>query len=142
MTDVMVRRFIAAPREEVFAAWLDPASQAQWMLPGDVTLATIESDPRAGGKFRIVMEHGGNGVDHWGEYLTIDPPSLLSFTWISAHTNRLTTIVTIEFREHDGGTELILTHRGLPPEQIASHEKGWGDIVRNLERIKSSPARA
>jgi uncharacterized protein YndB with AHSA1/START domain len=138
MTDVMVRRFIAAPRDEVFAAWLDPASQARWMLPGNATLATIESDPRVGGKFRIVMEHGGNGVDHWGEYLTIDPPSLLSFTWISAYTNGLTTIVTIEFHDRDGGTELILTHRGLPPEQVAAHEQGWSDIVGKLERVISS----
>jgi uncharacterized protein YndB with AHSA1/START domain len=130
MTDVVVRRFLPLPRERVFAAWLDPASQAQWMLPGDVTTATIESDPRVGGQFRIVMEHGRGNVEHWGEYLTIDPPSLLSFTWISANTNFLPTIVTIELHERDNGTELILTHRGLPPEKLAPHEQGWSDIVR------------
>ena len=135
MTDVVVRRFLPVPREQVFAAWLDPLSQAQWMLPGNVTAATIESDPRVGGRFRIVMEHGGEGVEHWGEYVTIDPPSLLSFTWISAVTDLMTTTVTIELLEADGGTELILTHRGLPPTKAAEHEKGWSDIVRKAGEI-------
>ena len=132
MTDVVVRRFIPVPRERAFAAWLNPASLVQWMLPGDVTNANVEADPRVGGAFRIVMEHGGSGADHWGEYVTIDPPSLLSFTWISAATDRLTTAVTIEFHERDGGTELVLTHRGLPPSKVASHQGGWGDIVRKM----------
>jgi uncharacterized protein YndB with AHSA1/START domain len=78
------------------------------------------------------MEHGRGGSEHWGEYLAIDPPSLLSFTWISAATNRLPTTVTIEFHERGGGTELVLTHRGLPPAQAAPHQNGWGDIVRKF----------
>lgn len=132
MTDVVVRRFIPVPRERAFAAWLDPASVVRWMLPGDVTHATVELDPRVGGRFRIVMEHGGGDADHWGEYVTIDAPLLLVFTWISAATDRLPTTVTVEFHERQGGTEVVLTHRGLPPGKVASHEKGWGDIVRKM----------
>jgi uncharacterized protein YndB with AHSA1/START domain len=138
MTDVVVRRFLPIPREQVFAAWLDPVSQAQWMLPGGVTLATIESDPRVGGKFRIVMEHGGSDKEHWGEYLVIEPPSLLSFTWISANTNLLTTIVTVELQQRDDGTQLILTHRGLPPAKVADHEKGWSDIIHKAGQTLAS----
>ncbi len=55
---LVVRRVIPVPRDEVFAAWLDPANRAQWMRPGDVTKATVEVDARVGGKFRIVMIHG------------------------------------------------------------------------------------
>ena len=35
----------------------------------------------------------------------------------------------------DGGTELVLTRRGLPERQIEPHRKGWGDIVRKLGEI-------
>jgi uncharacterized protein YndB with AHSA1/START domain len=77
------------------AAWLDPKSLAQWMLPGDVAHTTVEIDPRVGGKFRIVMAHGRGDADHWGEYPIIDPPSLLSFTWISANTELQPSVVTI-----------------------------------------------
>jgi uncharacterized protein YndB with AHSA1/START domain len=48
---LVVRRLIPVPREQVFAAWLDPASLAQWMRPGDdLTRATAEVDARLGGK--------------------------------------------------------------------------------------------
>ena len=136
MTDVVVRRLISASRERAFAAWLDPKS----LLPGDVSNASVEADARVGGQFRIVMEHGRGGAEHWGEYLVIDPPQLLSFTWISAATDRLPTVVTIEFHERDGGTEIVLTHRGLPPAQGAPHQNGWGDIVRKFGDAVSSAA--
>lgn len=134
--EVVIHRLIAAPRERVFAAWLDPQSVVQWMQPGDVARATAEIDARVGGKFRIVMEHGRGGAEHWGEYLEIDPPSRLAFTWTSEHTDLQPTVVTIELRESGGGTELTLTHRRLPEAQVESHRQGWGDIVRKLgERV-------
>jgi len=40
--------------------------------------------------------------------------------------------VTIEFLERDRGTELILTHRRLPPMQVESHRRGWTDILRAI----------
>jgi uncharacterized protein YndB with AHSA1/START domain len=129
---LVVRRLIRVPRELVFAAWLDPASLAQWMCPGSVTGATVEVDPRVGGAFRIVM-HGHRDGEHWGEYLIIEPPSLLSFNWISVNTDRKPTLVTVEFHEREAGTEVILTQRLLPPAKLDAHEKGWADILRKLE---------
>ncbi len=81
---LVVRRQMAVPRERVFEAWLDSESLAHWMRPGNLTHATVTLDPRVGGGFRIVMEGQPDGcVEHHGEYLAIEPPSLLSFTWIS-----------------------------------------------------------
>ena len=130
---LVVRRVMAVPREEVFAAWLDPASLQRWMRPGDVDRATVEVDPRVGGRFRIVMHHGGRSDAHWGEYLAIEPPSRLSFTWISEYTELQPTIVTVELLERNGGTEVVLTHRRLPPARRDSHRNGWGSILGKLE---------
>ena len=130
---LVVRRLISVPRELVFAAWLDPVSLAQWMCPGSVTGATVEIDPRVGGQFRIVMHHAQGDEEHRGAYLVIEPPALLSFTWISAHTGQRSTVVTIELNEHGGGTELILTHRRLPSAEVDAHKRGWTDIARKLE---------
>ena len=81
---LVVRRQMAVPRERVFEAWLDSESLAHWMRPGNITHATVTVDPRVGGGFRIVMEGRPHGVRRApGEYLAIEPPSLLSFTWIS-----------------------------------------------------------
>ncbi len=131
---LVVRRVIPVPRERVFAAWLDPVGMTRWLCAGKVTRATAELDARVGGAFRIVMHHDDTDYQHDGVYLAIDPPSLLSFTWISAATERGPSVVTIEFLERDGGaaTEVVLTHRGLPPAQVEGHRRGWGDIVGKL----------
>lgn len=131
---LVVRRQIAVPRERVFEAWLDSDSLAHWMRPGDSTTATVTVDPRVGGGFRIVMDGATHGaVEHLGEYLAIEPPSLLSFTWISEKTDHRPTVVTIEFHQRGTGTELVLTHRRLPPTAVEAHRQGWTDIVRLLD---------
>jgi uncharacterized protein YndB with AHSA1/START domain len=134
---LVVRRQMALPRERVFEAWLDSKSLAHWMRPDsfEFTHATVTVDPRVGGGFRIVMEGRTDGGDyeHRGEYLAIEPPSLLSFTWISRATDYKPTVVTIEFHERGGGTELVLTHRRLAPEAVEKHRQGWTDIVRLLD---------
>jgi uncharacterized protein YndB with AHSA1/START domain len=130
---LVVRRVLPVERERVFAAWLDPASLATWMRPGGMTDAIVDVDPRVGGRFRILMQHGQADYEHQGEYLAIEPPSLLSFTWISAATDLRPTVVTVELHERDDGTELVLTHRRLPPERVDAHRGGWTDILRLLE---------
>jgi len=133
---LVVRRRMAVPRERVFEAWLDSESLAQWMRPEGIAHASVTVDPRVGGGFRIVMEGPTHGVvEHLGEYLAIEPPSLLSFTWISKHTEHRPTVVTIEFHERGGETELVLTHRGLPPREVEGHRQGWTDILRALEAV-------
>ena len=138
MSEVLViRRLLRVPRERVFAAWLDPASVAQWMKAGKVASATAELDTRVGGKFRIVMRHSGKDVEHTGEYRVIDPPSLLSFTWISDHTDNRPTLVTVELKDRGGSTELTLTHRDLPDDEVDNHRQGWTAIVAELDRTLS-----
>ena len=139
---LVVRRHIAAPRQRVFDAWLDSEAMAQWMRPGQVTHSTVSLDARVGGSFRVQM-HGGDGkcFDHRGEYLAIEPPSLLSFTWISEGTDQKPTVVTIEFLERDGGTELVLTHQRLAPKAIEGHRSGWTDAVSVLVEMLSGKRR-
>ena len=138
--DLVVRRVMPVAREHVFAAWLEPAGLARWMCSGDITRATADVDPRVGGQFRITMiEADGTGHEHWGEYLAIEPPSLLSFTWISVSTDRQPSTVTVELRERGTGTELTLTHRRLPASKVEAHRKGWTAIVGKLEAVLSSP---
>ena len=138
MSEVLViRRVLPIPRERVFAAWLDPVSLARWMGTGEG--ADVSAlDPTVGGKFRIVMRHRGNDVEHWGEYLAIERPSLLSFTWLSANTDHRPTVVTVELLDRGDSTELILTHRQLPPSQVEGHRKGWTQIVAALEQTLTS----
>src|SRR5437879_8126011 len=110
MSEVLViRRVIPVPRERVFAAWLDPVSLARWMGTGEGADVTA-LDPTVGGKFRIVMRHRGDDVEHWGEYLAIERPALLSFTWLSANTGNRRDVVAVELLDRGESPGLILTH--------------------------------
>ena len=115
----------------MFAAWLDPASLATWMCPGDVH-STAEVNATVGGSFRIVMHHHDEQVAHTGTYLAIEPPARLSFTWISPYTDLLPSVVTVEFHERGRATEVVLTHERLPARHVDAHRKGWGDILEKL----------
>ena len=130
---LVIRRLIRATREEVFAAWTDPDSIAQWMCPGDIKTAGAKLDVRVGGKFRIVMKDGQKEYDHAGEYQIVEPPAKLGFTWISKGTDHTPTLVTIELQDLDPYCQLILTHeRFVKPEAVQQHERGWTDIVNKL----------
>ena len=131
---VVVRRTIPIPRERVFDAWLDPERLARFMRPGSTGRTTAKVDARVGGRFRIVMFHANAkvGTEHTGEYLLIERPSRLSFTWRSVNTDEKDTTVTIDFIDRDGATEVVLTHTQLPPKQREIHRKGWSDILSAL----------
>jgi uncharacterized protein YndB with AHSA1/START domain len=124
---------IPAPREEVFAAWLDPDGIASWMCPGEIVSSEAIIDARPGGRFRIVMKGRGASFEHTGEYQVVDPPAKLVFTWISKATGFQPSLVTVEFFDRDGHTEMVLTHQQLPEGPVVEQYRGgWGDILSKL----------
>ena len=130
---VRLTRRLSAPPEEVFDAWCDADNLKQWFLPADITLPVIELDLRVGGAYRIVMRDEDGDYDHHGEYVAIERPSRLAFTWISPATKGKTTLVTVTFEPDGEGTALTLTHERLPSEEAAaSHRGGWTNVLESL----------
>jgi uncharacterized protein YndB with AHSA1/START domain len=129
---VVVRRVMPIKRDRIFAAWLDPEIMAEFMKMPDCPDSIVEADPRVGGKFHVLMRLGETTTEHWGEYLEIEPPSRLSFTWISVHTRRESTTVTVEFVTRGDHTEVILTHRRLL-QMHEGHRGGWTNILAALQ---------
>ena len=83
--------------------------------------------------------HGDRDFDHHGEYLVVDPPAKLSFTWISEGSEYQRSIVTVElFEKGANQTELVLTHEQLPPAQVARHTQGWTEAVDKLAALGAS----
>lgn len=130
---VTVRRWIDASAEELFDAWLDPASLAEWMVPRRIDRSTASVDPREGGRFEIVMHRGDELLLHTGVYRVIDRPRRLVFTWISDATRQTESLVTVELFAGHGATEVVVTHERLPDvEELASHTTGWTDALELL----------
>ena len=142
MTDeysVTVRREIAAPAADLFDAWLDAQSLGSWLRPSGIRETRAETDPRVGGKFRIVMVDDESSIVHTGTYREIDRSSRLVFTWSSPATRFRDSIVTVTFRPSSNSSTVVEIHQvGLPDEEArASHHAGWSDILRELGRTYS-----
>lgn len=132
------------PREAVFRAWTEPEALKAWFGPKDeFRVPIVEIDLRVGGRYRIVAvnpsgeEHEGGGV-----YTEVSAPSRLSFTWRWSFTQGQESLVTVEFRDADCGTELVLTHERLADNVRTAHRDGWAGSLERLRRHLESSARA
>jgi len=59
--EIVITRIINAPRDLVFAAWVDPKHVDKWMGPTGYTTVTQSMDVRPGGMWRFTMS-GPQGV--------------------------------------------------------------------------------
>jgi uncharacterized protein YndB with AHSA1/START domain len=138
MTDVIIKvrhRYAAAP-ERVFDAWLDPelARRFAFATP-DGEMIRADIDPRVGGRFNFTDRRPDMGdVEHVGAYEVIDRPRRLAFTFAVPKYDPRNTRVTLDFAAVAGGTEVTLTHEGVPPEYQEQTPKGWEMILRSLEK--------
>ena len=78
-----ITRKIAATPDELYDAWTDPESVMEWMIPMPGGSTRAKLDLRVGGRFQIDMMGDGKTYPHEGEYLRLERPSLIEFTWIS-----------------------------------------------------------
>ena len=130
---VRIQRTLTATPERVFDAWLDADALTKFMRPGPNMTCDAVNDPRVGGKFLITMMGDGSVHPHTGEYLEIDRPRKLVFTWYSKSTAMASSTVTVELAPAaGGGTDLTLTHVGLPEKQVQGHAGGWTGITEAL----------
>jgi uncharacterized protein YndB with AHSA1/START domain len=135
-----VTRILAAPREKVFQAWTDPKALAKWFAPtGEYETRIPKLELRVGGAYRIEMQLGDKNSVAIGTYREIRPPQRLVFTW-SWETNPNDrgdpgdTVVTVDFIDRAGKTEVVLTHERFPDAQARdAHDKGWTGCLDRLQ---------
>lgn len=133
LQSVVVEREVAATIDEVFAAWTTPALMARWLSP--TGRAEVDADIRVGGRFRVVMLDADSRLEHTGEYLRIEPPSVLVFTWVSAYTGAEPSIVTVNLQQRDAATLVTLNHERLPAFTAEPHANGWTTILQRLNDV-------
>jgi uncharacterized protein YndB with AHSA1/START domain len=135
-TTVCVQHHFSASPERVFNAWLDPEKARRFLFATAAgQMVRVEIDPRVGGRFTFTDRRDGEDVDHTGEYLEIDRPRRLVFTFAVPKDSSLVTRVTIEIEPMDGGCELTLTHEGVLPEYAERGVEGWSRILAGLAAI-------
>jgi uncharacterized protein YndB with AHSA1/START domain len=104
--EVVVTRTFDAPARLVFEAWSKPELFEKWWMPKSMgmTLRSCEMDVRTGGKYRLSF---GEGMDFFGRYIEVTPPSRI--VWTNEESGENSTVTTVTLEEKDGQTHLVMT---------------------------------
>jgi uncharacterized protein YndB with AHSA1/START domain len=134
----VTHRFRASP-ERVFDAWLDPrlASRFLFTTP-DSEVIRGDLDARVGGHWTIVDRRADMDAEHRGEYLEIDRPRRLVFSFEVPQFAEWTDRVEIDVAPLEGGgCELTLTHTMVPAaiEWSDKAVEGWTGILDGLASV-------
>src|SRR6266851_7504792 len=136
--DVVVAEIsIAAPRERVFQAITDPQQAVRWWgQEGKYRLSEFQMDVRVGGKWSCSGSSASMGgpITVHGEFVEVDPPRELAYTWTSSWMP-VSTEVRWELEAQGNGTLLKLTHTGFGgnAEQAKNHSIGWAAVITWLQ---------
>lgn len=132
---VRVQRVMPAAPEVVFDEWLDPDALMDWMCPRPVRCVAVSVEPRVGGRLRFDVDDTGSAVLITGQFLEIDRPRRLRFTWTNSDWSdpSRVSIVQVEFEgAGEGETLMSIEHSLLPPEEYDGFHHGW---IRTFEQL-------
>ena len=147
-----ITRVIAAPIQRVFDAFTRPEVIRQWFGPPATVVPSVESNLTEGGAYAIHMQGtlpdseaqfpfqsiNSKAAVH-GTYTRVSPFDLLQFTWIADWAPGETSLVTLHFRELDGGTELRLIQDRFASENSRdAHNHGWSAPLDKLATLLSN----
>lgn len=135
-TQLSLSRIIRAPRQFVFDAWTKPALLMQWWGPEGVECPEAQVDLREGGAYRIANRHGDGSII-WisGVFERVRPPDELVYSWNIGRPGADGSRVTVKFRPHAEGTELVLVHERLAADLRDMHLLGWNGCLDGLEAL-------
>ena len=132
-----VERLFAASPQRVFDGWTDPAMIARWMTApteGSDEILHMEADVRPGGRFSFLVLRQGQEIDHIGEYLEVERPRRLVFTWGIKGQPSEGSVVSIDIAQEGSGARLALSH-AIPAAWADYRERtemGWTRITDRI----------
>jgi uncharacterized protein YndB with AHSA1/START domain len=113
--EIEITRVYQAPRELVFDAWTKGEHLTHWYAPEGFTVPEVESDPTAGGVYRLAMR-SPDGQVFWteGTYREVIPPQRIVLTQGVLgpdSTPLFETVTTVTLAEEGGKTTLTVNER-------------------------------
>jgi uncharacterized protein YndB with AHSA1/START domain len=136
-----VAGLFSVPAERVFDAFLDKEMIGRFMFGPEMReeeIISLQNEPWVGGKFSYVVHRQGKTFDHIGEYIEIDRPHRLVFTWaVKEDPTNSQSRVVIGILPVIDGCELTLTHE-MPHGQedfVEQSKVAWGKMIDKLTEI-------
>ena len=114
--ELVVTRTVNGPARLVFEAWTNAELLQRWWAPKSfpISLLSCETDPRAGGRYRLVFGYEDSTFEFFGRYLEVTPPSRL--VWTNDEGDEGGTVTTVTFEEQAGKT-LLVVHDLYPSKE-------------------------
>ncbi len=118
-------RTLKAAPETVFAAWSTAEAMSAWFGPATIKTEVTEFDFVVGGSYRLVMKGTENQYHLSGQFIAIDEPRHLAFTWKWDDEDEVSR-VEVGVEGTGSGTQLTVLHSGFQTdESVAAHKEGW-----------------
>jgi uncharacterized protein YndB with AHSA1/START domain len=124
--EIVVTRTFDAPARIVFEAWSKPELFKQWWVPKSLgmTLRSCEMDVRTGGTYRLSF---GEGMDFFGRYIEVIPPSRI--VWTNEEGGENGAVTTVTFDERDGQTLVVMSEL-YPSKEALDAAGGAADATQ------------
>jgi uncharacterized protein YndB with AHSA1/START domain len=130
---VFILQNFRAPPETVFDAWINPEIVRQWMFASPTNkIEVIRMDPGTGGKFSILEWNGCEHIDHFGEYLVVEPAHRLVFTLEVPKHFPGQTVVNVIIMPLGNGSTMTFSQSGVDREVTTAP---WRTMLRNLNTL-------
>lgn len=138
---IHIARVFPAPRERVFATYMDPELIPEWRGRRSDKTTVEPMEPRTGGDWRYRCESPEGTIVFPGTFREVTPPERVveTFEW-----NGMPGYVSVDATEFedlgDGRTKVVTTSalsHGFEPDGIisAGMEKGLGEAYGRLEEL-------
>ena len=138
---ILITRIFEAPRERVFAAWLDPEQVAAWYGPEDFDTPreNVHIEPRVGGRYELTMVQRGSGAEFPVRYEIVElvEPELIVLRCEPMPEIGLPegTVTRVEFHDHGEKTRMTLIDGPYPAEGRGHAEAGWNGAFEKLAML-------
>jgi uncharacterized protein YndB with AHSA1/START domain len=136
---VRLHRFLKAPPERVYKAFLDPDAMVKWLPPHGFTAKVHKMDAIVGGGYRMSFTNFGTGQTHsfGGTYLELTPYRRLRYSDQFDDPSLPGKMhVTIELGKVMTGTELNIVQEGLPSQiPVEFAYLGWQESLTLLASL-------
>ena len=134
-SDVVCTRRFEASCDKLFGAWVNPSILAKWLFTTATSeLHRAEFEPWEGGNWTVVDRREGEYFAATGQYLQIDRPHRLIFTFGMLQLSAEFVHVVVDIARTAAGSELTLTHEYLPWMGTRNPEKAWHAMFDMLAR--------
>jgi uncharacterized protein YndB with AHSA1/START domain len=134
LTELSVARTVAAKPRAVFDVWMDPRQPGSpWYGTASLLINCRENE-----LFYFAVEHEGQTWAHYGRFVRLLPPTddvagVAEFTWMSAATQGVESLVTVTFAPLGEETEVTLVHAFVPDDAMGRrHAEGWTWMLNTL----------